>query len=407
MIREPMWKPMPFAAVRLAVVDAINRLLRVVIEIAARYFAGRFAFLKIAAVAVLLSLLTTYPGYYRDLHKGISRPAADPDRTMYDALNFKFHHPLTPIPADLKDVNLHDGVASHIDKLDLRLTIPILGWLSGTGIWTIIVWNHLSGFGVFYLLARLAARAISDTVSAALFVLALAPTFFGSVFFNDTQFGDGVSFFFLLLSVATRHPAVSFCSFVAAAFSDERCVTAAPLLLLYFFVRYNQDNEIGLRIGQCAAIVAGAVVWWLLRMWAARAFHLTMGTSMLMTPHILEKNFSVRLPGPFLGVFKGLWTLPAVAALALWTAGRRTAALVFLASFACSLAPAFVVADFERSVCYSFPVLLVSAHFLGGDPEGSRKYLAGILVTNLLLISPLKTVLRAPFHNRAVIFRST
>src|SRR5208283_5221640 len=108
-------------------------------------------------------------------------------------------------------------------------------------------------------------------------------TFFGSWFFNDFHFGVGIAFFFLLLSIASRNLLVSSCSFLAAAFCDERCVAAVPLLLLYFVVSLRQDTEKASRLKHCIAIVVGAGMWPLLRSWVAGAFHLTMGTSMLAT----------------------------------------------------------------------------------------------------------------------------
>ena len=176
--------------------------------------------------AVLVSLLTTFPVYKTRSAQLLNDP-------IIQALRVKTHNPISSIPPNLKDIRRYGGDASHIDKLELRLTLPILGWLSGTGGWTVIVWNHLSALGAFYLLARLASKAIGDTVGGGLFVLGIGPTFFGSWFFNDFHFGDGVGFFFLLLSIACRNPVVSCCSFIAAAFCDERCVIGVPLLFLF------------------------------------------------------------------------------------------------------------------------------------------------------------------------------
>jgi len=169
---------------------------------------ARFCYIKIAICTVLLAVVSRIPNY-ADLTERFE-PAISKARSL------KIEHPFSPIPPDLKDMSLYAGTASHIDKLDYRLTLPILGHLTHTGRWTVIVWCHISSVGVFYLLARLASRAIGDSVGAGLFVLGLAPTYFGTWFFNDVKFGDGVAFFFLLLSIATAYPLVSFFSFIVS-----------------------------------------------------------------------------------------------------------------------------------------------------------------------------------------------
>jgi hypothetical protein len=382
----------PFSVNRQLVVRAIENCLRALIRIVNDHFGGRWAFLKIAIGAIVLSLLTAFPGYI-----GISRELKELNPQRIQGLLVKIHNPLSPIPPDLK--GFYDGGHnSHNDKLELRLTLPILGWASGTGKWTVIVWNHLSALGVFFLLARLASKALDDNVGGGLFVLGLGPTFFGSWFFNDFSYGDGVAFFFLLLSIASRNLLVSSGSFLAAAFCDERCAAAAPLLFLYFLIGLRQDTEKTIRLKHCLAIIVATGMWLLLRSWVAATFHLTMGTSQLATGDILRSNFGEKLPGAFLGVFKASWTLPLFGLLSLISLRKWVISAAFAGCFALAVAPAFLVVDFERSVCYTFIILLGSIYFLGGDRDASREYLAAILVANILLISPERSILRIVYR---------
>jgi hypothetical protein len=375
----------PFSVNRQLVARAIENCLGVVIRIVNDHLGGRGACLKAAVATVLVSLFTTLPVY-----QNMSR---DNDPAI-QALRIKTQNPLSPIPPSLKDIRLYGGAASHTDKLELRLTIPVLGWLSGTGAWTIVIWNRLSALGVFFLLAYLASKALDDDVGGALFVLGIGPTFFGSWFFNDFHFGDGIAFLFLLLSIASRNLLVSSCAFLAAAFCDERCVTAVPLLFLYFLVSLRQDTEKALRLKHCIAIVVGAGMWLFLRNWIAAAFHLTMGTSMLATRDILRHSLREGFPGWFLDVFKASWTLPLFGLLSLVSLRKWAISSAFVGAFALAVAPALLVFDFRRSLCYTFIILLVSIHFLWGDKDASRKYLAAILLVNILLISPGKSILR-------------
>jgi hypothetical protein len=381
----------PFSVNRLGVLRICDHLLTTVVRMAQEHLTGKYARLKITVVAVLLSLFVTFPIYeaWSNLLKSV---------ITSQALSWKVQHPLSQVPAYLKNPALYQGNAaggfSHADKLELRLTVPILGWLSGTGAWTVVVWNHLAGFGIFYLLASLALAALGDSVSGALFVLGLAPTFFAAWSFNDYSYGDGIGYFLMLLSVACRQPLLSAAIFLGAAFCDERCVAAAPLLILYLVFSSRQHEQRAQGIARSLAIVSGVLTWGLLRWWLATTFRLSMGTTELMSWQILRYHLSSSLPGTFLEVFKASWILPAFAFLSLIAQRNWTFSAAFLSAFAVAIAPAFLVWDFARSVGYCFPVLLISLYFLRGDKEAARKYLAAILVINVLLSPPNGSIFR-------------
>ncbi len=376
----------PLSVNRELVARTIDNVLQAVVRVFDHHFGGRWAYLKVAIATVLVSLLSSFPAY-----QNMGAEALQPKNAV---LNIKVRHPLAPIPSELKDVRHFGGYGSHNDKLELRLTIPTLGWLTGTGRWTVVVWNHMAALGVFYLLAVLAGKALDDRVGGGLFVLGLGPTFFGAWFFNDMYIGDGIAFFFLLLSIASGNFLLSACGFLAAAFCDERCLTAIPLLFLYLLVSLRNDTEKPVRIKRCLAIAAGAGAWLILRIWIANAFHLSTGTSLLASREILRTNLGPIFPGSLLGVFRASWALPLFALLSLLTSRKWAASLAFAGAFALAAAPAFLVADFDRSLCYTFIVLLVSIPFIRDTRGASRKYLAAILLVNILLISPGTSILR-------------
>jgi hypothetical protein len=371
-------EPVPFSTTKTLISDFLDKLLQRVTLAAEILVSGRLPYLKIAAVTFLIALLASL-----QIYVGL-RARFDPPNT--EALSFKIRHPLSPLPAELKDQSLYDGYASHNDKLELRLTLPLLGRLSGTGIWTVVVWNHIAAVWFFYILARLATEAVGDIVGGALFVFGLGPTLFGTWFFNDIRYGDGVAYVFLLLSIAFRHPLLSFGFFTIAAFCDERCVAAAPLLLLYFWVSLRGESEKSLRTSQCAAIIAAGGVWLVLRLWLSWAFHLTMG-SLMITPDIVRQNIRSHW-WDLARVFGWSWMLPASALLGLILQRKWLASIFLIGASAIAIAPAFLVADFARSVGYAFVILLLSVHFLRGDPDASHKYLASILTLNFLPVLP-------------------
>jgi hypothetical protein len=119
-----------------------------------------------------------------------------------------------------------------------------------------------------------------------------------------------------------------------------------------------------------------------------------MGTSNLASKVILRNNLMENFPGVFLSVFKTSWTLPLFGLLSLVSLRKWAFSSAFVGAFALAVAPAFLVVDFDRSVCYTFIILLVSIHFLRGDRDASRAYLAAILLANILLNSPAASILK-------------
>lgn len=374
-----------FSVSRDVVFDGVQRFLQVLIRAVQRVFCGRHGNLKVALGAIIISLVTNFPVYHQ-LKKLVTH-----DQTDWVIL-MKVQHPLAPLPTILKE---HD---SHANKLELRLTLPILGHLTGTGIWTVVIWSHLSAFGVFYLLSVLGKRALDDETAGALFVLSLGATAFGNGFFSDFEYGDGVALFFLILAIASGSFLVACGSSLAAAFCDERAVTAIPLLLVYIALRYNNDQDKRLRRRLIIAVLTGVGAWFVLRIWIENTFHLSMGNSDLATLAILQYQVTEALPYVFLSIFKASWLLPFFAFLSLFLLRRWRLFFAVAGSFVFAITPAFLVFDFDRSVFYTFVILLISLYFVRGDTNTARKYLAGILVVNLLLISPRATIFRIPLR---------
>jgi len=154
-----------------------------------------------------------------------------------------------------------------------------------------------------------------------------------------------------------------------AGFTDER--SAAVLPLVWLLARTRAER---------AGLIAGTGLWVAGRLGLGWAFGLQTGSTLLATKQILKWNFEKQLPWTVAGVFKAGW---------LWmAAGDKWAWL----AAACAVAPAMMVLDLDRSVCYAFPALLLGVERLEGP--GRRQLLAASLVANLVLTGPLATVLR-------------
>ena len=83
--------------------SVIDGFLGSVVQNADAVFCGRRYSLLVPAIAILLALFLRFPHYElpRDVGSGIQ------------PMSWQIQHPLTPIPAELKDVALYGGPASH------------------------------------------------------------------------------------------------------------------------------------------------------------------------------------------------------------------------------------------------------------------------------------------------------
>lgn len=362
----------------------IDRFLAAIVRLVRRSVSGRYPFLVITVIATLLAFLLRFPPY--ELLQQV------PLRPANQAMTWQIQHPLTPIPTSLQNISLYGGSASHVDKMGLRLTLPLLGRVSGTGPWTVVVWSSIAAVLLFYFLARCAWDAIGDQTASALFVIGLGATFFGAWGFNDFDFGDAVAFLLMLLCIYAREKwwlVVPF--FLAAAFCDERAVAAFPLLAYYFFIGSTKESW----KKQSLAITSAALLWVVLRYTFAVKFHLSTGTSMLgwsqLRAHM--SNYGNTVP-PFIGAFRASWLIPALAIYRLVEERRWWLAACLVGASALVIGSAFLVFDLNRSVCYGFPVLLISARLLWRNGDEPKRLLAAILLINICMSPPSKTILR-------------
>ena len=351
-------------------------------------FGGRHPVPLIAVIAILLALLTRFPHY--GTLSGLRQ------RVENQALCWQVRHPLTPIPADLEDLRLHGPPASHVDKMELRLTVPLLGHVSRTGAWTVVVWSSIAAALLFYFLAVCARDAMRDTTATAFFVIGLGATFFGTWGFNDFICGDAVAFVLMLLSVCfLKRPWLCGVCFLGAAFCDERSVIAAPLLLLYLMIRYSQPQEKKQRDKLTFTLMGTIGVWLVLRWWLQAAFGLSTGTSLVATwdtfrAHVVDRQTYLS----FVGLFRASWIILVLAVRRLILERKWLLAGWLVAAFGLVAAPAFLVVNFNRSLCYAFPIFLISLRVLWHDTEAPKKYLALVALANILLSPPSKTILR-------------
>ncbi len=272
-------------------------------------------------------------------------------------------HPLTPInpwtylPAGMRD----DGTAGHYDQIALRLTLPLLGKLSGTGNTAWVIFPALAGLAFFPLLAKECAKWIGDRKSAAYLTMAFATGWTGNHFFGDPGFGDGVAWFLLLLSVSSGVPAVIFLAVLMTAFTDERGLIATGGTFLFWawntpLLRPRSPREDSasqkLPAQQCGAVIAAWIFYFGIRYYLGQTYGLRHGKSLVLDPSIFLYQVTERYPYTVFSVFKGLWIWVLLGLLALLITRRWLAAAGYAAVAGALLTVSLVVLDLERTLSY-------------------------------------------------------
>lgn len=339
------------------------------------WLSGMGSPLAVALAISAICFVTEPPDYAR------GRPI-DP----LDALVFKSAHPFTPIPPEIM-------TGPHDEKIDLRMTVPVLSWLIGAPVLGVRVWCHLAAVVCFGLVYWWLKRWTRDPPLAALTALGMAGTYWGHHFFTDGEFGDGVAYAFMLCALAAPTWPLTFVAAFSANFTDERAAICAPLLWLcqYGAVRRGADRAVERR--KAIAIAAAVPAWFLLREYLRLSMHFSFGTRAVFTWSILRDNLNDSFLGRFLGCFEASWALLLVAALCLLVARELRTLTFFVCATALGAIPAFLVTDFSRSLAYAFPAILFGALFLQG--LSGRRFAAALVVVNLLALEPAKAVLRA------------
>jgi hypothetical protein len=178
---------------------------------------------------------------------------------------------------------------------------------------------------------------------------------------------------------------------VAAGFTDERAILAAPVIGLFRYWSVRPPLAVApvpVRAGVmrlCGPLVAGVGAYALLRLTIGEVYDVRSGTSMIGGSPILRYHAFVSFPGKIFAVFEFLWILPLGLMGGLLNApeGTRREALVFALAVGCAAAPALLVYDIDRSLCYLLPVILLGAGFFPASPAVRRLMLWAVTAANL------------------------
>jgi hypothetical protein len=217
---------------------------------------------------------------------------------------------------------------------------------------------------------------------ATLLVWAWAASWAGSWGFNDLVCGDAVAICLILTTLAVSRPWLIILLFIAASFTDERVIFAAPLLILFrrWLVVPPFSVTLGRGVGTRWAglpVLIGVGGYGAARLFLSVTLNVQTGTSMLATPEIALYHVFVSYPARIFDVFEFLWIFPLglLLSLGLTPGAPRRAGVTFLIACCIAATPALLVWDITRSLCYLLPGVLAGVCFFPGDTDWRRKWL--------------------------------
>lgn len=347
--------------------------------LAERSFSGKHAVLKIAMLWFALAAFIAYPDWDLVIRAGFLNGRGP---LVWGSILKQSAHPFAIT---------HYDPASHEAKMALRLLPPIIGHVLGLNPIGFFLFQVASYIGFCYLATRLILRASGDIAITVFAAIGCAASGLGSILAIDTSpFFDSVGFVFIALAMLSANPASIIGCFVLAGFTDERCIITIPMVFLFHCLRGGTAypntiwHILKANVAAWSAIVA-APIYLLCRMLVTYA-------TGLFTPHApnelnyLFENFS-EWPIALWSVFEGGWILVLGGLLIFYL--RKAYLLLIFAILAMlpSIIAGWMVIDMTRSLCFIFPILLLTIGVICANERRPRTIFFYAMIVSLLFPS--------------------
>lgn len=385
-----------------AILELANRLLAFL----ERFSRHKIWPLLVLIIAILISVFCWVP-YYPAVSDFIKTPYGE-------AKKWWLEHPFKAVPVEHffplseRHIGYNEGIASHLDKMTYRGFLPLLNQIAPFGIWTLVAACHIGVLAILWFSYQVVARQIGDPVCGALACWAVAACYAGQYGFHDFYFGDAAAVGMLVAAMIFRNSAAIFLLILCAGFTDERAIASAPLVLLFHVLRQEdfRGEQLAFPILLLRFMKIGAPVIFGVFAYAAIRLGITFstgersGSSMLASIDILRAHFYNDYPQLFFKVHEFLWILPALFLLEYGSKNpaKKFFAVLFGLALVLAAIPAMVVWDFDRSLFYLLPGILLSICFLPLSVGQLRLILLAVLVGNLLWLYPSSSGFRKIDH---------
>jgi hypothetical protein len=176
--------------------------------------------LTLAAVAIFIAA----PDYRRfQPYAGVPWAAA--------AIEWKFSHPLQPIPVEefAKDAQPGDsGVIEHLEKRSYRIAVPFISNALHIGITGALIGQQFASYLFLIFAVLVARRVIPDALCGLLVGLLFATSFIGQWGFNDFVYSDGLAYLAIMLMLWAKPPIIVLLAAFIGPLIDEAPPPSKP-----------------------------------------------------------------------------------------------------------------------------------------------------------------------------------
>ncbi|WP_159468892.1 hypothetical protein [Dyadobacter sp. 3J3] len=259
------------------------------------------------------------------------------------------------------------------ENMIFRWVLPILSFLTGHNIVIIVLLQSVLGVFFIYNVGQWIYTLSKDKITTSLFVISIANIFVCTWTFADIYgYGDGFAFFFLLVALLNRNPAIIFTALQIAFFTDERAVIAGGYLLLFHMLIKAYELKDFRFVTLLKNMLSGNNAWvWLawvfyfaVRFYVGQKYFPNHSYSTLGTPVLFADAHRYGLGSSLWTAFEGMWLVMGGAILALWLTKRYNLLLVVSVGFVVLIATGIYVHDIDRALSYGFPFLLMAIYVL-------------------------------------------
>jgi hypothetical protein len=297
------------------------------------------------------------------------------DTTSWQVIEQQAEHILIPVRAVSE---------SHDAKMTFRLTVPALAWLLRLHRDGLIVLQFIVGFLILYLFVDVLHRDTnSRAVTFVANLIAVSCYFCFSAFYDVFGRVDAFAYLFLLLSVWFKNPLLIFISVFLGSFCDERALINSWFVLVYWQMQVIQPrlySKYSLTANGMAVILAW-VTYAVCRYVLIRLYNFPTETGGIGLSVFLESRHYIPI-AVFSTYGMAWWVI--LAAFGILIVRKQWLLFAMLAAgLGASTIVALLVTDINRSLAYSFPILLISMGILCRNIEASE--LKKILIVLLLL----------------------
>lgn len=283
-------------------------------------------------------------------------------------------------PLDLRNGNV----------LGYRIFTPLLAYLIGLRGRPFILLNLVFAavtLGAVYRYFRARSPQPGDALFGAM-CLAFSSVVLITIYYAG--FCDAFTYLSVFIMWRWRHrPLVMYPFLLMGAFNHEGALFVIP-----WFV-YLKLAESPRKLATVAELIVGLSVvvaaFMLIRRWISLGQDLGLFAGTYLSPLLKDPLVMVRYAHQFywlgfFGVFKALWVIPFIAAVAMWKNGRKKDVYGMIILMLCAAAQLLVAYDTTRMLTLGFMVMIVSLEYLFVfGPSTFRRWVPWVFLFNLFI----------------------